>query len=213
LRVSGSCHIHTIPTDLTVQSLAPIHRVVQDAGNEKIIIRLVHLLSLPTSIAGLLLSEENKPHSAVSDNFIEAYQMLQYKYNHAIEKIVFNFVYCSTSRYLNNYMQGNHIGEVYMPDNYSYMQPLDQSEKFETMIKRCKVPLIKVPFHSGVLSEHQALSTLLAGYSLLPDLLLYPIAILVDRSIRGSTFCARINSNRCHLFPDRKNGHSFTGSL
>jgi hypothetical protein len=152
-----------LPTDLTVQSLSAIHTVVKYANGEKVVIRLVHLLSLPTSISDLLFAEQQKPYAAVSEHFVEAYQMLQYKYRSSIEKIHFEFVYYSTSRYLNNYIEGNHIDEIYLLDNFSYMQPLQQSQNIDALFRKCKVPLIKVQLNTRGLSEFQTISALLAG--------------------------------------------------
>jgi hypothetical protein len=152
-----------LPADLSVQSLSPVHNVVRDAKNEKVVINVVHVLSLPTSITDLLFIAENKPYNKVPDNFIEAFEMLRNKYKRVIEKISFDFVYCSNSRYLNNFIEGNGIEAIYMLDNYSYKQPLQQSQKFTAFIEKCKVPLIKCPLPAEVLSEYQTLSSLLSG--------------------------------------------------
>ena len=72
------------------------------------------MLSLPTSITDLLFLEENKPYNKVPVHFVEAYQMLRNKYKRVIKKIEFNFMYCNTSRYFNNYLKGNCINLIYI---------------------------------------------------------------------------------------------------
>jgi len=150
-----------LPTDLSVQSLAPVHQIVRDAKNEKPVVYVVHMLSLPTSITDLLFMEEKKPYKSVPGHFIEAFQMLANKYKNLIQKIEFKLIYCSTSRYLNNFIEGNNIDSIYMLDNFNYRQPLPESQKFIGFIQKCKAELIKVPLQPKVLSEYQILSPLL----------------------------------------------------
>jgi len=152
-----------LPTDLTVQSLTPVHQVVRDAKNEKLVISIVHMLSLPTSITDLLFLEDNKPYDKVPGNFIEGYEMLSNKYKKVLEKLEFKFLYCSNSRYLNNYLEGHRVDKVYMLDHYRYKEPLQQSQKFTGFIEKCKVPLVKLPLRDHELLEYQILSSLLSG--------------------------------------------------
>jgi len=150
-----------LPTDLTVQSLSPIHNIVRDAKNEKLAIHVVHMLHLPTSITDLLFIKEKNHFTSVPENFSEAFQMLRNKYKTSLESITLKFVYCNTSRYLNNFIEGNYIDEVYMLSNYTYQQPLPESVKFEGYINKCKAPLHKLPLGEGAFSEYQILSSLL----------------------------------------------------
>jgi hypothetical protein len=151
-----------LPTDLTVQSLSPVHNIVRDANNEKVVIHLVHMLSLPTSITDLLFIKENKPYNKVPLNFVEGLQVLRNKYKESVEEINFDFVYCSSSLYLNNFIVSNRIEAVYVLDNYDYKQPLQQSEDFTAFIEKCKTSLIKLPVQR-VLSEYPILSSLLTS--------------------------------------------------
>ena len=152
-----------LPTDLTVQSLRPVHDIVKDCKGGRIIINIVHLISLPTSISDLLFINQSKPYQSVPADFTEALQLLRNKYESSVEKILFDFVYCNTSRYFNNFLQGNCIDAVYMLSNYSYKQPLRQSEDVTYYVNKCKAPLHKIAMNEGVFAEYQNLSGLLNG--------------------------------------------------
>lgn len=152
-----------LPTDLTVQSLRPVHDIVKDAKGRQITIRVVHLISLPTSITDLLFIDQNKPYKDIPENFIEALQSLQNKYQGIVEKIVFDFVYCESSRYFNNFIEGNKIDAVYMLGDYNYKQTLKQSEKIIPYLNKCKVQIRKLTLHAEASSEYGSFSALLNG--------------------------------------------------
>jgi hypothetical protein len=150
-----------LPTDLTVQSLRPVHDIVKDANGQPITIHVVHLISLPTSITDLLFHRQNKPYQAVPATFMEAVQLLRNKYAASVEKIVFDFVFCNTTRYFNNFLEGNNIDAVYMINGYHYLQPLKQSEKVSYYLNKCKVQVCKVAVNEEALAQYQNLSALL----------------------------------------------------
>ncbi len=152
-----------LPTDLTVQSLWPIHNIVRDTKYQKITIHAVHMLTLPTGISDLLSVRKNKPYHAVPANFKEACHMLSNKYNSSIDNIRFTFVYGNTLRYVNNFIEGYQIDAIYMLTNYKYGKPLPQSIDFTPIIHKCKVPLHQLPLHNEAFSEYQILSALLFG--------------------------------------------------
>lgn len=150
-----------LPTDLSVQSLYPIHKIVKEANGEEISIKVVHLLSLPTSITDLLSLRENKLYSSLPESFIEAFQMLCNKYKSEVERIDFEFVYCNTTRYMNNFIEANNIKAVYFLSNYKYTEPLSQSVNFTSYLNKAKVPVHKIPLQSAAVSDYQNLSVLL----------------------------------------------------
>ncbi len=152
-----------LPTDFTVQSLRPVHDIVKNAKSKLLTIHVVHLISLPTSISDLLFIKQNKPYHTVPANFMEALQLLQNKYSGSVEKIAFDFIYCSSSRYFNNFIEGNNIDAVYMLSDYRYRQPLEQSENIMYYLKKCKAPLHKVSINEGSFATYQHLSALLNG--------------------------------------------------
>ncbi len=152
-----------LPTDLTVQSLQPVHDIVKNIKSKLLTIHVVHLISLPTSISDLLFIKQNKPYNAVPKKFTEAFQLLRNKYSSSVENIVFDFVYCSSSRYFNNFIEGNNIDSVYMLSDHNYRQPLEQSENISYYLKRCKAPLHKVSLNERDVATFQNLSALLKG--------------------------------------------------
>lgn len=151
-----------LPTDLTVQSLRPVHNIVEGANGEPVTVFIVHLICPPTSITELLFINQSKPLDKVPVNFKEALQLLRNKYQGTVS-IVFDFVYCNTSRYFDNFIEGKKINEVYMLANYKYKQTLSQSENLVRYINKCKVQLHKLLLNEEATSEYLNLSSLLNG--------------------------------------------------
>lgn len=152
-----------LPTDLTVQSLRAVHDIVKNAQGELVTIHVVHFITLPTSITDLIFIKQGKPFDAVPDNFSEAFQLLRNKYQHAIHKIVFDFIYCSSNRYFNNILEGHNIDAVYIIEDYNYRRTLPQSENIMPYLEKCKVPLFKLEQPAEDISSYQNLSALLNG--------------------------------------------------
>ncbi len=152
-----------LPTDLSIQSLWPVHNIVKEAAKQKLAIHVVHLLNLPSSISDLLFLKENTPYRSIPDSFIEAFQLLKNKYSSVIEKMELRFVYGNTSRFLNNFIKGNDIETVYLLTNYNYAQPLPLSVNFPSLLNKCKVEVRQLPIYREALSEYQILSALLTS--------------------------------------------------
>jgi hypothetical protein len=150
-----------LPTDLTVQSLWPIHNIVRDARGEKICIHVVHLIGMPMDIAGLLWARENRPYRAVPEGFNEAFELLCHRYKPVIEKMVLRFVYGNTTRLLHHHLESAKIEAVYLLDNYQYGKPMANSIDLAGMLHKCPVPVQRLPLHAGALSDYQILSALL----------------------------------------------------
>jgi hypothetical protein len=151
-----------MPTDLTVQSLRPVHDIVKGAKGEPVTVFIAHLICPPGSITELLFINQNKPFRDVPQNFKEALQLLRNKYEGRLT-IQFDFVYCNSSRYFNNFIEGNRIDEVYMLTNYKYRQTLPQSEDPAPYLNKCKAAMYKIGLHPEASSEYQNLSALLNG--------------------------------------------------
>lgn len=152
-----------LPTDLTVQSLRPIHDIVKDARGQQVTIQVVHFISLPTSISDLLFINQSKPYHAIPAKFKEAFQLLLHKYQGDVKSIVFDFVFCSSTRYLNNFVEGHKIDAVYMLKDYNYLRPLKQSENFMPLFNKCNVPVQKVALDAEAVSDYGNFSALLNG--------------------------------------------------
>jgi hypothetical protein len=152
-----------LPTDLTVQSLRPVHDIVNDANGQPITIHVVHFISMPTSIGDLLFVNRSKPYHAIPAKFNEAFQLLRNKYHGLVEKISFEFICCNSSRYVNNFIEANNIDAVYMLKDYNYVQLLKQSESFSASFNKCCVPLRKLTLHPETVADYQNFSALLNG--------------------------------------------------
>lgn len=150
-----------LPTDLSVQSLWPVHDIVKEAGDDQLVIHVVHMLSTPGSLMDLFSLKESRPYNEVPANFTEAFQMLCQKYKGKIEKMHFRFVYGNTTRFLRNFIEGNQIDVVYTLSNYEYAKPFNNSLCFVNDLCKCKVPLRQLPLHADAASEYQILSALL----------------------------------------------------
>lgn len=150
-----------LPTDLTVQSLWPIHNIVRDARGEKICIQVVHMIGMPMDITSLLWARENRPYQAVPEGFREAFELLCNRYKPVIEQMVLRFVYGNTTRVLRNHLEHAKIEAIYLLENYQYGKPLSNSIDFTGMLHNCPVPVQRLPLHAGALSDYQILSALL----------------------------------------------------
>lgn len=148
-----------LPSDLSIQSLYPVHNIIKEANGESVNIMVVHFLSLSTSISDLLTLKE--PYGQIPSHFTEAFQSLRNKYRVAINKLEFRFVYCNTTRYLNNFIEGNNINEVYLLDNYRYGTPLNNSVECKNFFSKCKVKVNHLSLRPEAQSEYQILSSLL----------------------------------------------------
>ncbi|MEI6949229.1 hypothetical protein V9K67_18740 [Paraflavisolibacter sp. H34] len=148
-------------TDLTVQSLWPVHNIVREAKGKPLTIKVVHLLSMPGSITDLLFLKENKPYRSLPESFREAFQLLSNKYRSLKVTLDFKFVYGATARFLKNFVRANDIEAVYILTNYTYELPLASSVDFVPLLKECHTMVHPLPLHPEACSEYQILSALL----------------------------------------------------
>jgi len=149
-----------LPTDLSVQSLWPIHEIIKENNDGKVSILVTHMVSLPTSISDLLTLSYDKFYRSMPNTFTEAFQMLCHKYKSSVQTMQFRFIYCNTTRYLKNFIEGHNIDKVYLLSNYSYTLPFSQSVNFVSFFNKSKLPVHNIPLLKDV-SEYQNLSVLL----------------------------------------------------
>jgi hypothetical protein len=152
-----------LPTDLTVQSLWAIQKLVEEANGEKLNIHLVHVLHIPSDFYELIGIGKANPRAMASQNFIEAYEMLRNKHKSVIEKLNLEFIYGSSKRVIINYMQGNKIDEICLLSNYFYQFKLNQSVDFIAHLKKSNFPINSFPLQIENVTEYQTFSTLLNG--------------------------------------------------
>jgi hypothetical protein len=132
------------PTDLTVQSLYPVHEICRQAAGSKCNIHIIHALELPSSITDLLFLQGKKPYNKLQPEFLEAIEMLRRKYAAVINLLSFEFVWGNSGVYLRNYMQGRAIQSVYLLKDYDYKPGLPQSVNCIPALCRSKLPIVYV---------------------------------------------------------------------
>lgn len=148
-----------LPTDLTLQSLYPIHEICKNAGGEKCNIYVIHTLNLPSGIMDLLFLQEKKPYDKLQPQFSEALEMLRKKYAPVINILSFEFVWGNSRGYLRNYMAAREIQAIYLLKDYDYKHKLPQSVKCIPTLRDCKLPLVYVK--KTTREEYGTLTTLL----------------------------------------------------
>jgi hypothetical protein len=152
-----------LPSDLSVQSLVPIKKIAESHHDADLLtIHVIHMLELPTSIADLLLlSRFKRTNSSLPDNFKDALQILQSKFNPKQVKINFEFVYGSTHRALSNLMEVRRIEQVLILDGYQYQFTHKDSVDFIGFFKKIKTPVAYIPHKQKSNGEFGMLSILL----------------------------------------------------
>lgn len=160
-----------LPTDLTVQSLWPIHKLVENANGERLNIHVVHVLQIPTDFYELWGIGKTNPRALASENFIEAFEMMRNTHKSAINKFKLEFIYGSNKRIIINYIEGYNIDEVCMLSNYYYEFNSVKSVDFIPYLKKTKLPINSFPLHVENVTAYQTLSTLLNGNNGLKEII------------------------------------------
>lgn len=151
-----------LPSDLSVQSLWPIKKIVDThPDSEPLTVHVIHMLEMPTSLSDFLVSVRTRKNTSIPYYFKDALQILQSKYNSGSVQIKFEFVYGSTSRVLRNYMEGADIHQAALLEGYKYQFNKTESVDFTGFFKKVNVPVTYIPFKPAANSEFQVLSILL----------------------------------------------------
>lgn len=148
-----------IPTDLTLESLYPIHEICKNAGTGECNIYIIHTVAMPTGIMDLLFMQENKLYSLIQPQFTEALEMLRKKYSSVINTLAFEFVWSNSKGFLKNYMHARDVQSVYLLKKYDYNGGLPQSVRCISTLQACRVPVVFV--QKTHKPEHGLLTTLL----------------------------------------------------
>jgi hypothetical protein len=148
-----------LPTDLTIQSLYPIHEICRQAGNEPCNIHVIHTLSMPAGIMDLLFLQGKKPYKMLSPSFLEAMDLLRGKYSAVIGRLSFEFLWGHSRGFLRNYMEARDIQTIYMLKEYEYKPGLPESVDCRTTLHKCQLPVVYVQKKDR--EEYGTLTTLL----------------------------------------------------
>lgn len=152
-----------LPTDLTLQSLIPIHRIAAENKNGDCRILAVHMLQLPTSINDLLFIGRTNHYKRVPSTFTEAVELLCNKYKEQGVKLIFQVIYCESATYLKNFIRANNVDEVCLLDGYQYSAAFPDSADLKYVISKCREKVTKVPVQTEDVFSFQGLSALLQG--------------------------------------------------
>ncbi len=151
-----------LPTDLSVQSLWPINEIIQShAGEEQLVIHVIHMIEIPNSIHDLMFLGRNKNNIALPSSFNDALCVLKNKYARPSVSIKFDFLYGSSYKILRNFIQGRGIEAIYLLEKYTYHFSSTKSINFTPFIKKIKTPVNYIAFNNGIFSEFQILSIFL----------------------------------------------------
>lgn len=131
-----------IPTDFTVPSLQAVHAALGMYEGGKIEITLFHLLTMPTDLSGLMFrSMRNKHYEMVSDEFIEACEILQNRHSSRIASISIRFGFGDTSAYLQNLLEGMKVDKIFVCENVELKRSSSRSVVMLPLLKRTNFPL------------------------------------------------------------------------
>jgi hypothetical protein len=148
-----------IPTDLTLESLYPVHEICRNAVNRECNIYIIHTMAMPSGIMDLLFMQETKLYSMIQPQFMEALEMLKKKYASVINTFTFEFVWSNSKGFLKNYMHARDVHTVYLLNRHHYKGGFAQSVKCIPTLLACRVPVVYV--QKTHKPEHGLLTTLL----------------------------------------------------
>lgn len=148
-------------TDLSVQSLWPIKKIVQQYNSEKALtIHVLHIVEIPTNISDLLFLNKHS-QVALPTVFKDALSVLLNKKWGINVQIKFDFIFANNHRTINNFILGTGVEQLYVLEHYNYKFMSEKSLDFTTLLKKLKCPINYISFQSGIISEYQVLSIFL----------------------------------------------------
>lgn len=136
-----------IPTDFSIKSLNIIHAVAKKFEGEKVRISLFHLLLPVFDMTQLFRSRRNMHMEMISDEFFEALQILQNRYNSTISNINIEFGVGSTTFYLSNLLTGLKIDLVIVYSDMDYKYTGNRSIDPVPLLKKVGVNMQAVEFN------------------------------------------------------------------
>ncbi|HEY1032724.1 MAG TPA: hypothetical protein VGD89_13185 [Flavipsychrobacter sp.] len=131
-----------IPTDFSIQSLNAVYAAIAKYGDTQLKITLFHLLAPSHDITDILFAyKRSKPHDAINENFKEAYQILQNRYNSRIHSITVKFGYGNTAAYLKNLLEGEKVDHVIFMADSVLQLPMAKSIEMLPLFRKTGFPL------------------------------------------------------------------------
>lgn len=144
-----------VPTDLSIRSLHVVSRLAQQMPLDKANITLLHMLDMPGSIQDLLFIRRTRQQDQqmVSRHFTEACEVLRNKHQSAIGKMHLHFLYGSSRRVFNHFLQSSAIDLIAYTDTCNYKSVSKRSIDVLPFIVKSNVPHRK--FAAPVSATHK----------------------------------------------------------
>jgi hypothetical protein len=112
-----------IPANFSLQSLNVIPALMKKFPGQKFNIKFVHFLQLSDSISELLmLSRRSREYEHVSQQFEDECRELQQQFADQIDNLHPAFFYGNTVASFKNYLEGNDISMIVIPQDYSFIK-------------------------------------------------------------------------------------------
>lgn len=110
-----------IPTDFSISSLNLVKSALEQLENESHHITMIVGRESSSSITDLLFySKEKALKDLMSNDFIDAIQLIQNRYSTKIASISFDILHSQNKNYIKNYIEGNSIDLLILPEQLSF---------------------------------------------------------------------------------------------
>jgi hypothetical protein len=135
-----------IPIDFTIESLTIVKSALEQIeGNQKTDIILLHGAYLTDFITDLLFFSKAKfIESKSTKEFNEAIEVLKNKYASQINSLRKDVFTGNNQSAFNNYIEANHVDEIYIPKNYKFNSVNKRSFDLIPYIKKSKTPITEI---------------------------------------------------------------------
>ncbi|MEH0154438.1 universal stress protein [Limibacter armeniacum] len=134
-----------VPTDFTVKSLNLVREAIEHSSAPQLEIVLAHAY-LPSSITDLLFFSKSRLIEKLSNKeFTEACKLIKSKYDTRIHAMYVDILSSNHASYLNNYLEGNKIDEVYLPENMEMKPTTTDSIDLVPILRKCRHTTVMIP--------------------------------------------------------------------
>ena len=134
-----------IPTDFSIASLNVFKKALEQLEPEAYHFHFVVGQESSNSISDLLFySKEKELKALISNDFIDAIQLIQNHYSTKIASITYDILHSQSKRYVKNYIEGNHISLLILPDNHTPMKQGKRSIDLVTVLSKMELETMTV---------------------------------------------------------------------
>jgi hypothetical protein len=133
-----------IPTDFSIESLKFLLDALQAVETGSINIVFLHCEHITDSIFSLLFySKKERINSLITPAFQDAWKIIRSRYSSEVNSARVEIFNGYTQASFENFLNGNHIDEIIVPENYS-LQLNNNSFDPLPFIRRATVPITEV---------------------------------------------------------------------